>query len=158
MKLLLPVATLVFAAGFCCCGGDTFSQFEELSAGGAPSVDVGGAPAASGGGGGGGGATTEVSGTCGKFVGLKAPAGASVMACTTSGDTDSLVLLGGAKPAENCEALKEWAKGAGYSIDSDVNAMGSYAVMATSGSSQLTMACTDVGGQTTSSLSISPKM
>lgn len=158
MKLLLPVTMLVFAAGFCCCGGDSVTQLEQLTSGApasdaAPVADAGGgaAPAAAGG-------TVAVAGTCGRFSGLTAPSGSSVMACTTSGDTDSLVLTGGGKPDANCAALKEWAKGAGYSIDTDVAAMGSYAIMGSKDSTQLSIACTDMGGSATSSLSISPKM
>ena len=49
VKLLLPVTMLVFAAGFCCCGGDTVSQIEQMSSGGAPASDA--APVADAGGG-----------------------------------------------------------------------------------------------------------
>lgn len=158
MKILLPVATIVFAGGICCCG-DLGSQLEALSGGGNEiNINVNGD-----------GTTTDattaapstgsvLAGTCGKFkeLSLSAPSGMSVMVCSEGGGNDSIVLSGGGDPSDVCKALKGWAEGQGFTTEFDVNSSGTYAVTLKKGSDRMSLGCTSMAGQTTASIALTP--
>lgn len=161
MKLLLPVSTIVIAAGFCCCcgGDDVTSQLSELGVptdaipvtGGGDATAEAPAEAPAGGG-------SALAGTCGKFKekGMTAPAGASVMVCSEGGGNDSIVLSGGGSPADTCKGIKAWAEGAGYTTEFDTNAAGTWAVTMKGATDRLTIGCTEMAGSTTTSVTVTP--
>jgi hypothetical protein len=163
MKLMVPVAGMFVAAGACCCcgGGDMESMLEEMQnqSGGAAMDDIKiEEPSEASGSGGGsvGGGSTE--GTCGRFKddGLTIPSGLSVLSCATMGSTESIVMQGSGAPGEVCKPIKAWATGAGWSVTTEA-AMGDTTsiILKDSNNKQLTVACTNMTGQTTVSLSIS---
>ncbi len=158
MKLLLPIATVIFAGGFCCCG-DIVSQLEGLSGAGGDDVDIninvdGDGGSASGGSTGG----AMLAGTCGKFkeMSLQAPSGMSVMVCSEGGGNDSIVLSGSGNPSDACKSVKSWAEGAGFTTEFDVNSSGTYAVTLKKGSDRLSVGCTEMAGSTTVSITLTP--
>ena len=158
MKLMLPVAGMVVAAGSCCCCGlDPQALIEGLEEyadqGSSTDVIVGGedaeaAPVATAGG------STE--GLCGRLKsdGLTLPSGLSVLNCGNYGGSESLLLQGSGSPKDACAHIKGWASGAGWTIKHDVESMGSYAITATETGHNMTIACSDSGGRSTVSVSI----
>ena len=107
----------------------------------------------------GGGSATALAGNCGKFKekGLAVPSGTTGMVCSEGGGNDSIVLSGGGTPADMCKAVKTWAEGAGYTTEFDTNLAGSYAVTMKGAGDQLSVGCLEMGGQTTTSISLSPQ-
>jgi hypothetical protein len=95
-------------------------------------------------------------GACGKFKTLTAPAGTSVQVCTEGGGSDAIVLQSKSSPEEACKSAKAWATGAGYAIEFDTNAMGSWAITLTGSGERMAIACTAATGQTSVSISLSP--
>ena len=160
MKILLPVATVIFASGFCCCG-DLVSQLEGLSGGGNDlniTVNGDGATGASEGATAAPSTGSVLAGTCGKFkeLSLAAPSGMSVMVCSEGGGNDSIVLSGGGDPSDVCKSLKGWAEGQGFATEFDVNSSGTYAVTLKKGSERMSLGCTSMAGQTTASIALTP--
>lgn len=156
--VLLPVATITVLAAACCCCGDYASQLEGLGIdvpdeGTTVTVTEEGAAAT----------TTAapsgevLAGTCGRFkeMSLKAPAGMTVLVCSEGGGADSITLSGGSDPGGACKVLKDWATAAGYEVEVDANAMGSYTTTLKKGTDHLSVVCTDLMGSTTATLSFS---
>lgn len=165
MKLMVPVAGIFVAAGACCCcgGGDIESMIEEMEnqSGGAAMDDIKiEEPSEAGGssGSGGGGSFTAGEGTCGRFKtdGMPVPDGLSVLSCATMGDTESIVMQGSGSPAEVCKPMKAWATSTGWSVTTEA-AMGDTTsiILKDNNSKQLVVACSNMTGQTTVSVSIS---
>ncbi len=155
MKLVLPVGAIVASVAACCCCGGDFTNFDpdaliEQLEEGSVAVDEGTADV--------GEATATTSGTCGRFKtdGFSVPAGLSVTACATMGDTESLVMQGSGNPEEICKPVKAWAESKGWQVSNEFSGGGTSSLIAKEGGKQLTVACTDMSGQTTMSLSISP--
>lgn len=152
MKLFVPVVGMIVATGFCCCGDSmdlsspTVSTPEPSST--APASDGRGLGPSLGGIAGGE--------TCGKFkdAGMAVPGGLSVLACTVSGDQNSLVLTGSSDPKAACDAVKAWATGAGWSVQSQGDIMGTVGITLTKGSSSMSIGCTNATGSTTVSVAI----
>ena len=149
---------MALAAGCCCCGGDMASEFEELGIEmpseaqeviATPSDRS--APAASR-----AASATALVGSCGKFKTLSAAPGTTVQVCTEGGGSDAIVLQSTSTPEDSCKAAKAWATGAGYSIEFDTNAMGTYALTLTGSGERMAIACTSATGQTIVSISLSP--
>lgn len=164
MKLMVPVAGIFVAAGACCCcgGGDIESMIEEMEnqSGGAAMDDIKiEEPTEAGGSSGsGGGSFTAGEGTCGRFKtdGMPVPDGLSVLSCATMGDTESIVMQGSGSPAEVCKPMKAWATSTGWSVTTEA-AMGDTTsiILKDNNSKQLVVACSNMTGQTTVSVSIS---
>lgn len=161
MKLLLPVAVMTVAAGICCCGGDADMEelMEQIEAGqaGAASGDDGSTTASSG-----DAATASTgggsdAGLCGRFKsdGFTYPSGLSVVACADTAGSESLLLQGSGNPASICKDAKAWASGKGWTVQTEAEMMGTSSIIMKNADKQLTLACTDMGGQTTLSMSIS---
>ncbi|MDP2304904.1 MAG: hypothetical protein Q8P18_02630 [Pseudomonadota bacterium] len=168
MKFMLPVAAGMFvAAGSCCCcgGGDMAEMLEEIEAaqngaGGTPDIGAADAeeptedapsdaPVTAGG---------SAEGLCGRFKddGLQVPSGLSVFSCTSMGTTESVLLRGSGSPADACVSLKSWATGAGWAVLYEADVSGTSSITLKKDSSNLSLACMDVGGTTTVSVSLSP--
>ncbi|MBM4392011.1 MAG: hypothetical protein FJ090_12890 [Deltaproteobacteria bacterium] len=155
MKLLLPIATVIVAGGFCCCG-DIVSQLQGLAGSGGDDFDINinvdgdGDPEMAAG--------SVLAGTCGRFkeMSLHAPPGMSVMVCSEGGGNDSIVLSGSGDPSDACKSVKSWAEGAGFTTEFDVNSSGTYAVTLKKGSDRLSVGCTAMAGQTTVSITLTP--
>lgn len=153
VKLLLPVSAMAFAAGACCCcGEDLTSTLTEL---GAPSEpvevsDSPGTPAALAVGSG------PLVGACGKFRTLTAAPGTTVQVCTEGGGSDSITMQSKSTPQDSCTAVKAWATAAGYAIEFDTEAMGTWATTLTGSGERMAIACTAATGKTTVIISVTP--
>ena len=168
MKLIVPVAGIfIGAASCCCCGLDPEELIRQIEQGSASSdgMDYGaGEPsdeAAMD------AATQEAvaavmggssEGLCGRFKsdGLTLPSGYSVIACTASPGSESLLAMGGSPPKELCASVKSWATGASWSVESEVDMSGTVAMTLKSGGSRMSLSCTDSTGQTSLAVSITP--
>jgi hypothetical protein len=169
MKIMVPVAGMIVAAGSCCCcGGDIESLIEEIQreVNGGSSADYDIAvdePVAADGAGDGAGsgsapaATGNQDGLCGRFKtdGMSVPAGLSVINCASMGTTEAVVMQGSADPKEACAPIRAWALGAGWSVTTEASIVGTQSIILKQADKQLTVACTDQTGQTTVSVSIS---
>lgn len=160
MKLMLPVAGMVVAAGSCCCCGldpeALFEQFSEASqteempdfgaAEGEEKADA--APEAASGG--------TTAGLCGRYKseGLSLPSGFNVIGCTTAGGSESLLAMGGTPPKEVCASVKSWATGAGWNVESEVDMSGTIAMTLKNAGNRMSLSCTDSTGQTSVAVSI----
>lgn len=177
MKLMVPVAGIVFASGICCCGDfvegiktgveegmKQAGQDITVSTGDGTTVTVGdgGATATTGGatattGGGGSGGLVKVDGACGKFgaMGVQGPAGFSIMACSDTGNSAALVLQGSGDPVELCKPIKSWVESAGYTISVNAAMGGTSSIVSQKGTERLVIACTNQTGPTLVSYSLS---
>jgi hypothetical protein len=171
MKLFVPIVGMMVASGACCCcgGGDMAEQIEALSReatenatstpitteGDAeePAAEPAAEPAS-----GGSGLGSSTAGLCGRFKddGMTLPDGFSVIACTTSGTTEALLLQGSGSPKDTCAAEKAWATGAGWSVTTEASMMDTSSILLAKDSNRMTLACTNATGNTTVSVSISP--
>jgi hypothetical protein len=164
--VLLPVTVIAMVSSFCCCcggGGDWQQQLEEaMQEAGVetPAVEGGTAPtdapaAATSG----SGDEAVLGGTCGKFkeLGVKAPSGLSVFACTQSSGTDSLMLRGDGDPGPACATIRDWATGAGFTKEFETESSGTTAITMTDSDDRMSIACTTAAGATTVAVSITPK-
>jgi hypothetical protein len=166
MKLLLPVAVMTLAAGICCCGGDSDMEdlMEQIEAQPSASADdatasasTGEATATTG------EATASAStggsdaGLCGRFKtdGFTYPSGLSVVACADTAGSESVLLQGSGDPSKICKDAKAWASGKGWTVQTEAEMMGTSSVIMKNADKQLTLACTEMGGQTTLSMSVS---
>jgi hypothetical protein len=169
MKLLVPVAGIfIGAASCCCCGLDPEELMEQLDQGSASTdgeaweqemeealadpADAGTDEAVAAVAGG------SSEGLCGRFKsdGLTLPSGYSVIACTANPGSESLLAMGGTPPTELCAAVKSWATGASWSVESEVEMSGTVAMTLKSGDSRMSLSCTDTTGQTSLAVSITP--
>lgn len=166
MKLFLPISTIVFAAGACCCCGSDFtSELSDLGIEGVPGGEAGepatieemiagaqdGAAAAPA------GATGSVLvGTCGKFKTLKAAPSSMVQACTEGGGNDSIVIQSKSTPEDSCRTARTWATEVGYTVEFETAAMGTTAITLVGSGERMAIACASAMGQTIVSISISP--
>ena len=172
MKVLLPVTVIAMISSFCCCCGsgadmnyeEMFNEAMEQAGAGSPAVEGGttGTPtdapavttATSG-----SGDEAVLGGTCGKFkdLGVKAPSGLTVFACTQSSGTDSLMLRGSGEPGPACGAIRDWATGAGFTKEFETESSGTTAITMTDSDDRMSIACTTAAGATTVAVSITPK-
>lgn len=159
MKLFLPISTIVFAAGACCCCGSDFtSELSELGIEGVPGGEAGelatieemiaGAQD--------GAAGSVLVGTCGKFKTLKAAPSSMVQACTEGGGNDSIVLQSKSTPEDSCRTARSWATESGYTVEFETAAMGTTAITLVGSGERMAIACASAMGQTIVSISISP--
>lgn len=165
MKVVVPVVGVGIAAASCCCCGDFFAgvqegfneALEEARGGSAAQVDEnGGGVAVSAGDGGasvtlGDGGSAAPSGEfCGRFgeMGLRAPAGFSVTACSDLGGTGGLLLRGSGSPSEACAVMKQWGDATGYSLLSNSFMGDTQAVTYQKNGEILAISCSSVGGET----------
>lgn len=173
MKLMIPVAGIVFASGVCCCG-DLVSKVQEMAqeemnkegvtvtTGDGTAVQVGdggttvttGSTTASASGAGG---LETVSGACGRFgtMGVKGPSGFSIMACSDTGNSAALVLTGSGDPSAICKPLKDWVEGAGYTVTVNASMGGTASIVSQKGGERFVVACTNSTGPTLVSYSLS---
>lgn len=165
MKLAVPVLGIVVAAGGCCCCGDFTDDLAEL---GIPMDDVvveapmgepvpsGDAPAAAATG---GGSVSALGGTCGRFkeMGLGAPSGFSVLACSDSDGTGGLTIKGSGSPKDACETMKTWIKDNGWNITLESGMGGANTLMSEKGSEQLVVSCNNMTGETMIAVALTPK-
>ena len=174
MKLAVPAAVIVFASGMCCCcGGDWMdeareqieremgaqsgasSSSEEISASsdGTTVTVTTSEPSSSGDDG-----YVAVSGVCGPFktMGVKAPAGFSVMVCSDQGPNSSLILTGSGDPVAACKPLKAWVEGLGFEVQASANMGGTSSIVSQKpGGAHFTIACTNATGPTLITLALS---
>lgn len=167
MKLAIPALGIIVAAGGCCCCGGLTDELSELGIpvdGEEVVVDVpeepGGdaapvAPAS----GGGGGSVAALDGTCGRFasMGIGAPSGSTVMACSDDSGTGGLVIKTTASPKDACAVMKSWASGNGWNVTLESGMGGTSSIMTEKGADQLIFACNDMTGSTTISVALTAK-
>lgn len=152
MKLAIPVVGMMVASGVCCCCGsdysDQFAEFEKASD--AIAVpDVPDVPSMGG--------SVSASDLCGRWgaMGLAAPGGLSMLACTDDGSSASVVFRGSGDPASLCADVKSWASGAGWNKITEASMGGTTSVIFKKDSTNMTVGCVDMGG-TTVSMTLSP--
>lgn len=156
MKLMLPVAGMVIAAGSCCCCcGDLFGELpdevtglvdeakraaEEATGGAAVAVGEGTATMEAG---------TAAAGACGRFqtLGVPAPSGFSITACSDMAGTGGLVMRGAGAAADACASMKAWADTTGYSPLANSTMGDTVAMTYQKGSEFLAISCTNAGGE-----------
>ncbi len=156
MKLLIPVGAIVFGAGVCCCGGGDFAEglkqgaqeaMEEAAqeAGNAPTTEapMADAPVAAS------GTTSMLDGACGRFaaMGVPSPGAAKVTICTTDASSDTLIMNTDIDTASACKIMKGWVDDKGFSIQSEGTFAGTSSIVASKGSDQLVVACMEVMGK-----------
>lgn len=164
MKLIFPVSFLTFATAICCCGdiGGIDEKIQELQNSATTTVTTTSPDGSS--------TTTTSTGTttvtvgtddsvCGSFKtdGLTLPSGFKATMCASVGDTETLTAQGSGDLKAGCQAVKTWATGHGWSVTSDNSIGSTTSVVAEKADKRLTLACTDVTGSPTVTLSITPK-
>lgn len=167
MKLMVPVVGIMFASGICCCGDFLTNAVKEgvekgmeaagqQASTGTEAGPTSTAPEVTVSSGGGGGGLVTVDGACGPFkdMGVKAPSGFSIMVCSNTGSSSSLVMQGSGDPIELCKPLKGWVESQGYSITAAAAMSGTSSIVARKGGQNFVVACTDSTGQTLVSYSL----
>ncbi len=103
-------------------------------------------------------AGSAVDGACGKFKdwGLTAPSGFKTTVCSDQGDSASIILSGSGSPSDACKVIKTWADGTGAKLTTQSDMGGTTALIYTKDTTNMTIACTDMTGSTTISVSLSP--
>ncbi|MDP2312346.1 MAG: hypothetical protein Q8P41_05530 [Pseudomonadota bacterium] len=102
------------------------------------------------------GGTTD--GLCGRFKseGMSLPSGFSVIGCTTTAGSESLLAMGSTPPKDVCSSLKSWATGSGWNVESEVDMSGTIAMSLKNAGNRMSLSCTDSTGQTSVAISITP--
>lgn len=155
MKLAIPATGIIVGSGLCCCCGDFGNQFSDFGVDqndfAVPEGTPDAVPAPDAGGGGSGD-------LCGRYgsLGVTVPSGLNVVACTDDGTNASLIMQGSGSPKDACTGLKSWGTGAGWNVVTEADLGGSYTVIMGKEGNNLTLACTDLTGSTTVSMTISP--
>lgn len=157
MKLAVPAVGIVVAAASCCCCGDLETKMDEIMGGGEPDaiyVEPDGttvAPTPSA------GAGTVVSGACGRFgsMGIEAPSGFSILACSDQGSNGSLLLQGSASPKDACSTMRAWATGGGWNVETEASMGDTVSLIFGKGGDKMTVACTNMTGATTIAVTLS---
>lgn len=165
MKALVPVVGMGIAAASCCCCGDFFAgvqegfneALQEAQGGSTVTVtDQEGTTTVTAGGGeatgtaDGGGGSTPSGDLCGRFgqMGLQAPAGFSVTACSDLGGTGGLLLRGSGSPSDACAVMKRWGDSTGYSLLANSSMGETQAITYQKSGEILAISCSSVGGET----------
>lgn len=174
MKLMVPVAGMVFAAGSCCCCGSFFddlksevmSEAGNFEAGEDFDINLDGddadAPEAASGSASGSssGASTgfpAFEDTCGRFtsMGITAPSGFKKLACADSGGSSSLVLTGSGDPETICKPYVSWVESQGYKVQFQGGMSGTQSIVAQGNGERMVVACTNSSGPTLITFSVS---
>jgi hypothetical protein len=181
MKLMVPVAGMVFAAGTCCCGdfteefqkgfdeefGKAMEQAAEEAAkqatpeggvtvttGDGTTVTVGATATA------GGGGLETVGGACGRFkdMGVVGPSGFSVLMCSDTGGSAALTIQGDGDNVAHCKSLKGWVSDKGYSLVVENDSGDTYSLVTKKGSESFVVNCMKQAGGVWISYSVTPGM
>ncbi len=181
MKLVLPAGAIAFGAGFCCCCGDmltpilqelgvpsdVISQVSGEEAATTPATEPVGTtqetteapPAATPAPEAAAPAPSTVSTTiCGPFADQKLdiPGSFSVVSCSTSSTTSSIMMTGTTPARAVCNPMRDWADSAGWQMQNQAATDDTVALTFSKGSERLTIACSSSTGTTTVSAAIVP--